>query len=117
MDTDNLLFFTMGRIYDHNSDSCGKTTEPVARKQHYEDVSSKTKQYRLALKNMNSEKIRIKKDMVWHVARMGVAVDLFTSSSNDSLNLPYVSSFSTMSSSSSVSFSNETLFKPYPLSW
>ena len=77
MDKANLLFFTMGKIDDHNAASSGKITEVVARKCHNDDISTSSKKYRIELQQMQSEQLQMQRDMVNHVAKMGTAVEMF----------------------------------------
>ena len=77
MDKANLLFFTMGKIDDHNAVSSGQIAEVVARKRHTDDISTSSKKYRIELQQMQSGQLQMQCDTVNHVAKMGIAVEMF----------------------------------------
>ena len=77
MDKANLLFFTMGKIDDHNAASSGKITEVVSRKRHTDDMSTSSKKYTIELQQFQAEQLQMQRDMVNHVKKMGTAVEMF----------------------------------------
>ena len=77
MDKAYVLFFTMGKIDDHNAASSGKITEVVSRKRHTDDMSTSSKKYRIELQQFQAEQLQMQRDMVNHVAKMGIAVEMF----------------------------------------
>ena len=77
MEKANLVFLTMVKIDNHNAALSGKITEVIFRKRHNDDISTSSKKYRIELQQMQSGQLQMQCDTVNHVAKMGIAVEMF----------------------------------------